>query len=118
LTTAVAANVVLFTASMTILTDVGRFTVWAIHLSIMQRHALFQQNQNSDEFLSWTSGFKLKVETSIHSWIDQAGGEAGKLLRSLQKKSHQWWYFLEHPEIPPDNNLAERTLRLVYKKKS
>ena len=37
MTTAVAANVVLFTASMTILTGVGRFTVWAIHLSIMQR---------------------------------------------------------------------------------
>ena len=37
MTTAVAANVVLFTASMTILTDVGRFTVWAIHPSIMQR---------------------------------------------------------------------------------
>jgi hypothetical protein len=35
--------------------------------------------------LSWTSGFKLKVETSIHSWIKQAGEEAGKLLPSLQK---------------------------------
>jgi hypothetical protein len=40
LTTAVAANVVLFTASMAILTDVGRFTVWAIHPSIMQRQNL------------------------------------------------------------------------------
>jgi transposase len=72
---------------------------------------------NGYEFLSWTSGFKLKVETSIHSWMEQAGGEAGKLLRSLQKKSHQWWYFLDHPEIPPDNNLAERTLRLAVTKR-
>ncbi len=22
-----------------------------------------------------------------------------------------WWYFLDHPEVPPDNNLAERSLR-------
>ena len=35
---AIAANVILFTAPMTILTDVGRFTAWAIHPSIMQRH--------------------------------------------------------------------------------
>ena len=82
-----------------------------------KNYVLFQQNQNSDEFLSWTSGFKLKVETSIHSWMEQAGGEAGKLLRSLQKKSHQWWYFLEHPEIPPGNNLAKRTLRESRNKK-
>ena len=34
---AIAANVILFTAPMTILTDVGRFTAWAIHPSIMQR---------------------------------------------------------------------------------
>jgi transposase len=27
------------------------------------------------------------------------------------------WYFLDHPEIPPDNNLAERTLRLAVTKR-
>jgi transposase len=26
-------------------------------------------------------------------------------------------YFLNHPEIPPDNNLAERTLRLAVTKR-
>ncbi|EGK89415.1 IS66 family transposase [Microcoleus vaginatus PCC 9802] len=82
-----------------------------------KNYALFQQNQNCDEFLSWASGFKLKVETSIHSWMEQAGGEAGKVLRSLQKKFDQWWYFLDHPELPPDNNLAERTLRLAVTKR-
>ena len=82
-----------------------------------KNYALFQQTQNIDEFLNWTSEFQLKVESSIHLWIDQAGGEAGKLLRSLRNKCHQWWYFLDHPEIPPDNNLAERTLRLAVTKR-
>lgn len=82
-----------------------------------QNYALFQQTQNIDEFWSWASDFKLKIESSIHSWIDKAGGEAGKLLRSLRNKAHQWWYFLDHPDIPPDNNLAERTLRLAVTKR-
>ncbi len=30
---------------------------------------------------------------------------------------HQWWYFLSHPEIPPDNNRAERSLRLAVTKR-
>lgn len=82
-----------------------------------KNYALFQQTQNIDEFWSWASEFQLKVDSSIHSWIDKGGGEAGKLLRSLRNKAHQWWYFLDHPEIPPDNNLAERTLRLAVTKR-
>ncbi|BAZ29660.1 transposase IS66 (plasmid) [Cylindrospermum sp. NIES-4074] len=82
-----------------------------------KNYALFQQTQNIVEFLSWTSEFKTKVESSIKIWIDKAGGEASKLLRSLRNKAHQWWYFLDHPEIPPDNNLAERTLRLAVTKR-
>ena len=82
-----------------------------------KNYALFQKTHNIDEFSSWASEFKLKVEFAIHSWIDKAGGEAGKLLRSLRNKAHQWWYFLDHPHIPPDNNLAERTLRLAVTKR-
>lgn len=82
-----------------------------------KNYALFQQTHNLDEFLIWASEFKTKVESSIHSWIDKAGGEAGKLLRSLRNKAHQWWYFLDHPEIPSDNDLAERTLRLAVTKR-
>ena len=82
-----------------------------------KNYALCQQTQNLDEFLSWTSEFKPKVESTIYSWIERAGGEAGKLLRSLRNKARQWWYFLDHPEIPPDNNLAERTLRESRHKK-
>lgn len=82
-----------------------------------KNYALFQQNQDILEFLSWASQFKLLVEFSINEWIGQAGGEAGKLIRSLRDKAHQWWYFLDHPQIPPDNNLAERTLRLAVTKR-
>ncbi|WYL97252.1 MAG: IS66 family transposase [Gloeotrichia echinulata IR180] len=74
-----------------------------------KNHALFQQTQNILEFFNWASEFQPKVESSISEWIGKAGGEAGKLLRSLQQKANQWWYFLVHPEIPPDNNLAERS---------
>ena len=34
-----------------------------------------------------------------------------------KNKFHQWWYFLDHPEVPPDNNLAERALRLAVTKR-
>ena len=82
-----------------------------------KNYGLFQKNQNILEFLSWGSEFKPLVESAINQWIGTAGGEAGKLLRSLRDKAHQWWYFLDHPEIPPDNNLAERSLRLAVTKR-
>jgi len=46
--------------------------------------------------------------------MNTRGYEAGKL-RSLQDKAEQWWYF-SHPEVPPDNNQAERSLRLAVTK--
>ena len=49
--------------------------------------------------------------------MNKAGYEAGKLLRSLRDKAEQWWYFLDHPEVPPDNNQAERSLRLAVTKR-
>lgn len=82
-----------------------------------KNYGLFQKNQNILEFLSWGSQFKALVESSINQWIGKAGGDAGKLLRSLRDKAHQWWYFIDHPEIPPDNNLAERSLRLAVTKR-
>jgi hypothetical protein len=71
----------------------------------------------SRELFAWAWEFKLKVKSSLDKWIALAGGEASKLLRSLRNKTDQWWYFLDHPEVPPDNNLAERTLRLSVTKR-
>jgi transposase len=61
-------------------------------------------------------GFK-RVDRYDQQWISRAGYEAGKLLRSLRDKQEQWWYFLDHPQVPPDNNLAERSLRLAVTKR-
>jgi len=53
----------------------------------------------------------------LNTWQGHVGHAAGLLLRSLRDKAHQWWYFLDHPSIPPDNNLAERSLRLAVTKR-
>ena len=82
-----------------------------------KNYSLFQQNQNISELFAWADEFKLKVKFSLDKWMALAGGEASKLLRSLRNKTDQWWYFLDHPEVPPDNNLAERTLRLSVTKR-
>lgn len=57
------------------------------------------------------------MKQTLKRWSEKAGYEAGKLLRNLKLKADQWWHFLEHPEIPPDNNLAERALRLAVTKR-
>lgn len=60
---------------------------------------------------------KSKFNKLYIRWQNQAGYEPRKLLRNLKLKADQWWYFLDHPEIPPDNNLAERALRLTVTKR-
>jgi len=80
-------------------------------------YAFYQKTQKIDEFWNWASLFKLKIESALLTWFERAGSQASKLLRSLLHKADQWWYFLNHPEIPPDNNLAERTLRLAVTKR-
>ncbi len=73
----------------------------------------------------WVNQFKFKLQSSVEQWINLAGAKAGQLLRSLRDKASQWWYFLDHPEVPPDNNQAEResfghasrTLRLAVTKR-
>jgi len=60
-------------------------------------------------------GFRLQnpVQAALSQWLPKAGYAAGLLLRSLRDKAQQWWYFLNHPEVPPDNNRSERSLRLA-----
>ncbi|MEW5856382.1 MAG: IS66 family transposase [Cyanobacteriota bacterium] len=82
-----------------------------------KNYRLFQVSLDNFAYSNWANQFKSKVQSVANDWIGKAGGEAGKLLRSLQNKFHQWWYFLDHPEVPPDNNLAERALRLAVTKR-
>ncbi|NEQ16995.1 MAG: transposase [Moorea sp. SIO3E2] len=45
------------------------------------------------------------------------GGNPQDRAASLRHKSEQWWYFLDYPQVPPDNNRAERSLRLAVTKR-
>ena len=81
------------------------------------QHRQWRETQDEAAYRSWAVEFKSKVQESLQQWLGQAGYEAGKLLRSLRDKAKQWWYFLDHPEVPPDNNLAERSLRLAVTKR-
>ena len=82
-----------------------------------RQHRLVRENQDYSRYFHWATQFKLKVQQTLKRWSEKAGYEAGKLLRNLKLKAAQWWYFLDHPEIPPDNNLAERALRLAVTKR-
>ncbi len=81
------------------------------------KHRQWRQTQGTSAYLTWAEDFKLRVQESIQQWIGRAGYEAGLLLRSLRDKADQWWYFQGPPEVPPDNNLAERSLRLAVTKR-
>ncbi|NEP15236.1 MAG: IS66 family transposase [Symploca sp. SIO2C1] len=81
------------------------------------QHQQWRQTHNDSIYHTWAIEFKLRVTLTLKRWIGRAGYEAGKLLKSLRDKAEQWWYFLDHPEVPPDNNLAERNLRLAVTKR-
>ncbi|MBE9008417.1 IS66 family transposase [Fortiea sp. LEGE XX443] len=80
-------------------------------------YAQWFETLDQNSYNDWVNQFKSKLQQTLNQWIDLAGATAGQLLRSLRDKAHQWWYFLEHPEIPPDNNQAERSLRLAVTKR-
>ena len=82
-----------------------------------RHYRTWQQDQDSHLYYQWVVEFEEQVKLTLKQWWAQAGHEAGKLLRNLQQKADQWWYFLHHPEIPTDHNLAERSLRLAITKR-
>lgn len=81
------------------------------------QHRRWRETQDGAAYREWAESFKLKVAQSLQQWLGLAGYAAGLLLRSLRDKAVQWWYFLDHPEVPPDNNRAERSLRLAVTKR-
>lgn len=82
-----------------------------------RHYRLWQNDKDRPGYGAWATLFKDKIRIALEQWRDKAGYEAGKLLRNLQQKAQQWWYFLDNPEVPPDNNLAERSLRLAITKR-
>jgi transposase len=65
----------------------------------------------------WATDFKIRLNKALDTWPGLVGYAAGLLLKSLRDKAQQWWYFLNDPSVPPDNNLAERSLRLAVTKR-
>lgn len=59
----------------------------------------------------------MKLTNAFNDWLPKAGATALNLLSKLRDKHDQWWYFLDHPEVPQGNNLAERSLRLAVTKR-
>ena len=82
-----------------------------------KQHRLWRENNNRQQYLDSAAQLKTQINLTLNQWSQKAGYEAGKLLRNLKLKADQWWYFLDYPEIPPDNNLAERALRLAVTKR-
>jgi transposase len=80
-------------------------------------HRSYRQTGDRCLYNQWGLDFKERLEQALETWRPQAGYAAGLLLTALRDKSHQWWYFLDHPEVVPDNNLAERSLRLGVTKR-
>jgi transposase len=82
-----------------------------------RQHRKWREYPEELDYHTWAREFKVSLAELLNTWQGHVGHAAGLLLRSLREKAHQWWYFLDHPEIPPDNNLAERSLRLAVTKR-
>jgi transposase len=81
------------------------------------QHRQWHSSGDYGAYASWATSFKERIAQAIEAWQTKAGYAAGLLLKSLTNKSHQWWYFLDHPQVPPDNNRAERSLRNAVTKR-
>jgi transposase len=96
--------------------EIGRVFIKLID-EAFEHHATWRQEHHDQAYFAWAINFKERVTQAISDWMPKVGYTAGNLLKSLKKKSSQWWYFLEDPLVPPDNNRAERNLRLAVTKR-
>jgi transposase len=80
-------------------------------------HESWRKTKEQLTYDSWATDFKIRLNLALATWLNQVGYAAGLLLKSLRDKAEQWWYFLNDPSVPPDNNLAERSLRLAVTKR-
>ena len=81
----------------------------------------YRQWQLSGDVVSynnWANQFKFKLLSTRASvdW-ERALQQPVTFYAIYEGIAQQWLYFLEHPEVPPDNNLAERSLRLAVTKR-
>lgn len=81
------------------------------------QHRRWRENRELPTYHQWAVEFKARLNQALQTWLGKVGYFGGLLLKSLRDKADQWWYFLDDPSIPPDNNLAERSLRLAVTKR-
>jgi transposase len=86
-------------------------------IDVFDHYRCFQTSGDLKTYTEWACGFKSQLTDAFNRWIPNAGATAKNLLSKLRDRYDQWWYFLDHPEVPPDNNLAERSLRLAVTKR-
>jgi hypothetical protein len=84
---------------------------------VFDNYRNFQVFRDRQLYSDWAKSFKAKLAHALMRWIRLSGSTAFNLLSKLRDKYDQWWYCLDHPEVPPDNNLAERALRLAVTKR-
>ena len=82
-----------------------------------RHHRQWREVPDDTAYVLWAAKFKRRLAAALKRWTGKVDGTAHTLLEALQKKAKQWWYFLDHPDIPPDNNLAERLIRLAVTKR-
>jgi transposase len=82
-----------------------------------KQHRLWREQGDILIYFQWAVDFKARLNQALQIWLGTVGYSAGLLLKSLRDKADQWWYFLNDPSVPPDNNLAERSLRLAVTKR-
>ncbi|MEG4353811.1 IS66 family transposase [Microcoleus sp. LAD1_D3] len=80
-------------------------------------HESWRKTKDQLTYDSWAQDFTIRLNQTLTTWLGKVGYAAGLLLKSLRDKAEQWWYFLNDPSVPPDNNLAERSLRLAVTKR-
>jgi len=69
-----------------------------------KEHCLWRENQDLLTYQQWAIKFKARLNQALQTWLGQVGYAAGLLLKSLRDKAAQWWYFLDDPSVPLDNN--------------
>lgn len=82
-----------------------------------RHHRQWREQRDDTVYNDWAGKFKKRLTAALRRWTGKVDDTAQTLLSSLKVKAKQWWYFLDHPEIPPDNNLAERLIRLAVTKR-
>ena len=68
-----------------------------------RQHRKCREYPEELDYHTWARNFKVSLAELLNTWQGRVGHAARLLLRSLREKADQWWYFLDHPEIPPDN---------------